>query len=129
MKIQIHKNIFGFSNFLICVTNKEVFMNGYFENIPTALIAMEKNSIDREEILLSQIKQNLQYECDLTEYIQKNQEHLNEIQLKLQEKNLNYSWLQMLQLHMLENNNNDLENNIVLLNKFYKKYLIKEISI
>ena len=84
MKVQIYKNLFGFSHFLICVDTKEIFINNSFENINIALICLEKTSIDRKEIWLNKIKGNLILDKDLSFYINEHQESLEEIKKELE---------------------------------------------
>lgn len=126
MKVQIYKNIFGFANFLICVDNKEVFINNSFENIKIALICLEKNSIDRKEVWLNKIKGNIIVEQDLSTYINEYQESLNDIRKELEKRNIEYSWLQIMQLMVLNNEVYDFNNNISKLDKFYEEYISKE---
>ena len=129
MKVEIYKNLFGFSRFLICVEKKEIFVNNYFKNVDIALIAMEKDTISRKEMWLSQIKSSKINSKNLTDFIQENQDLLDSLKIELEQKGLNYSWLQMLQLLILNEDNNDLNNNIKLLENFYKQNIIKEINI
>lgn len=126
MKVQIYKNILGFSNFLICVDNKEVFINNSFENIKIALICLEKNSIDRKEVWLNKIKGNIIVEQDLSTYINEHQEVLNDIRKELEKRNIEYSWLQIMQLMVLNNEVYDFNDNIIKLDKFYEEYISKE---
>lgn len=128
MKVQIYKNLFGFSKFLICVDQKEIFVNGSFDNVNIALICLEKNSISRKEIWLNQIKSTLIYENDLNNYIQEHQEQLNILRKALEDKNLDYSWLQIMQILILNENNDNLESNIANLNQFYEQNILKEIN-
>jgi hypothetical protein len=121
MKVAIYKNLFGFSRFLICIDKKELFVNNSFLNVDIALVAMEKSTIDRRELWLSQITAQKIEEQDLNTYIHDNEYELEEIKKKLENKNIIYSWLQMLQLLILEQINPDIDNNIQLLNKFYKE--------
>lgn len=128
MKIQVYKNLFGFSKFLICVDKKEVFVNGSFDNVNIALICLEKNSLDRKEIWLNQIKSTLLYENDLNNYVQEHQEQLNLLKKLLEEKKLDFSWLQIMQLLILNENNDNIESNLSNLNKFYEQNILKEIN-
>lgn len=128
MKVQIHKNQFGFSKFLICVDKKEIFINGYFENVNIALVCLEKNSVDRKEMWLNQIKTTLLYENDLSGYIQEHQEQLNVLKEKLEDKKIDYSWLQIMQLLVLNEENDNIDSNIANLNKFYNQQILKEIN-
>ena len=82
---------------------------------------MEKSTIDRRELWLSQITAQKIEEQDLNTYIHDNEYELEEIKKKLESKNIIYSWLQMLQLLILEQINQDIDNNIQLLNKFYQE--------
>lgn len=129
MKVQVYKNLFGFPKFLVCVDKKEIFINGSFENINIALICLEKNSIDRKEIWLNKIKSSLILEQDLNTYINEHQEDLENLKKLLQEKNLDYSWLQMMQLLLLNDENDNLDSNIMNLKKFYEQNIIKELNI
>lgn len=129
MKVQIYKNLFGFFNFLICVDTKEVFINNSFENINIALICLEKNSIDRKEMWLNKIKANLILEQDLSVYISENQDYLEEIKKELGKRNLEYSWLQMMQLMILNNNKESFDSNITQLKTFYEENIIREMII
>lgn len=127
MKVQIYKNLFGFSHFLICVDTKEIFINNSFENINIALVCLEKTSIDRKEVWLNKIKGNLILERDLSFYINENQESLEDIKKELEKKNLDYSWLQIMQLMVLDYNVKSLDNHINQLKVFYEENIIKEI--
>lgn len=129
MKVEIYKNLFGFSRFLICVEKKEIFVHGSFKNIDIALVAMEKDSISRKEIWLNQIKSSKLESKSLASFIQEHQELLDTIKLELEKKGLNYSWLQMLQLLILNEDDNDFSNNIKLLENFYQQNIIKELNI
>lgn len=129
MKVQIYKNLFGFSKFLVCIDKKEIFINGSFESINIALICLEKNSIDRKEIWLNQIKSSLILEQDLNTYITNHQEDLEKIKKALEQKNLDYSWLQIMQLLLLNDENDNIDSNILNLKKFYEQNILKEINI
>lgn len=129
MKVQIYKNLFGFSNFLICVDKKEIFIHNSFENINIALICLEKNSIDRKEIWLNKIKGSLILEQDLSLYISENQPVLDTIKKELEKRKKDYSWLQMMQLMVLNNDNNNFDSNINNLKRFYEENIIKEFII
>lgn len=128
MKVQIYRNLFGFSKFLVCVDKKEIFINGSFENVNIALICLEKNTINRKEIWQSTIKSTLILEEDLNAYIVNHQEDLEKIQRLLELKNIEYSWLQIMQLSLLNSENNNLDSNIENLRKFYEKKIIKELN-
>lgn len=129
MKVQIYKGLFGFSKFLICVDSKEIFINNSFENINIALICLEKNSIDRKEIWLNKIKGSLILEQDLSLYISENQTVLENIKKELEKRNKDYSWLQMMQLMILNNDNDNFDSNINNLKRFYDENIIKEFII
>lgn len=129
MKVQIYKNLFGFVKFLICVDNKEIFIHNSFENVQIALICLEKNSIDRKEVWLNKIKGNLILEQDLSLYISENQLILENLKQELTQRNKDYSWLQMMQLMILNNDSDDLDSNINNLKRFYDENIIKELII
>lgn len=129
MKVQIYKNLFGFSKFLVCVDNKEIFINNSFENVKIALVCLEKTSIDRKEIWLNQIKSTLVFEQDLSQYISEHQEILDVIKNNLAKKNLDYSWLQMMQLIVLNDENDNFDSNLENLKKFYEQQIVKELII
>lgn len=129
MKVQVYKNLFGFSKFLVCVDNKEIFINNSFENVKIALVCLEKTSIDRKEIWLNQIKSTLVFEQELSQYISEHQEILDVIKNNLAKKNLDYSWLQMMQLIVLNDENDNFESNLENLKKFYEQQIVKELII
>lgn len=129
MKVQLYKNLFGFSKFLLCVDNKEIFINNSFENLKIALICLEKTSIDRKEIWLSQVKSTLIFEQELAQYISENQEVLDKVKKELELRKLDYSWLQMMQLVVLTNENDNIDSNIENLKKFYEQQIVKELII
>ena len=129
MKVQVYKNLFGFSKFLVCVDNKEIFINNSFENVKIALVCLEKTSIDRKEVWLNQIKSTLVFEQDLSQYITEHQEVLDVIKNNLAKKNLDYSWLQMMQLIVLNDENDNFESNLENLKKFYEQQIVKELII
>lgn len=129
MKVQVYKNLFGFSKFLVCVDNKEIFINNSFENVKIALVCLEKTLIDRKEIWLNQIKSTLVFEQELSQYISEHQEILDVIKNNLAKKNLDYSWLQMMQLIVLNDENDNFESNLENLKKFYEQQIVKELII
>jgi hypothetical protein len=129
MKVHIYKNLFGFSKFLVCINKKEIFINNSFENIDIALVCLEKNSINRKEIWLNKIKSTLILEQDLNNYISIHKKNLEKIKQKLEEKKLDYSWLQIMQLSILNEENDNLDSNIINLKNFYNQNIIKEINI
>ena len=129
MKVQVYKNLFGFSKFLVCVDNKEIFINNSFENVKIALVCLEKTSIDRKEIWLNQIKSTLVFEQELSQYISEHQEILDVIKNNLAKKNLDYSWLQMMQLIVLNDENDNFDSNLENLKKFYEQQIVKELII
>lgn len=127
MKMHLYKNLFSFPRFLICIDNKEIFINQSFENIDIALICLEKNSIERKEVWLNTIKSSLILEKELSVYISENKFILNEIKNRLTLRHLNFSWLQIMQIMILNEDDSDIDKNISNLQYFYEKNIVKEL--
>lgn len=118
--IKIFNNIFGFSKFLIYSSYKEVFINNSFETIETALITLEKNAIYRKEININTLKQSPIQEYSINNYINDNRYEIDIIVNYLKENNLEYSWLQILQILILQNEYK-IEDAILKLKEFYNE--------
>lgn len=118
--IKIFNNIFGFSTFLIYSSYKEVFVNNSFETIETALITLEKNAIYRKEVNINTLKQSPTKEYSINNYINDNRENIDFIVNYLKENNLEYSWLQILQILILKDKYS-IEESILKLKEFYEE--------
>jgi hypothetical protein len=128
MNIVIYQNLYGFKEFLTFVQNKEIFLNGSFQNIPYVLIALEKNALERKEISSNNIKATIKKTFLLNQYVIDNQDELEKLKPKLLDLGHDFSWLQIMQIHVINKEDELLESNVKELLKFYEKNIPKELN-
>ena len=106
------------------VYSKEVFVSGDLKNIPYALIAVQKNSIERQEIEKDKIKSSIILQDTVLNFAESNSEELAKIHKESLQYNYDLSWLQAMQVFAIkQNSSEDLLSILQKLDTFYSKHL------
>lgn len=106
------------------VYTKEVFVSGDLKNIPYALIAVQKNSIERQEIEKDKINSSIVLQDTVLNFAESNSEELAKIHKESLAYNYDLSWLQAMQIFAIKRHTNeDLLSIIKRLENFYNKHL------
>lgn len=106
------------------VYSKEVFVSGDLLNVPYALIAVQKNSIERQEIEKDKINSSIVLQDTVLNFAETNSEALAKIHQESLQYNYDLSWLQAMQVFAIKKSTNeDLLSILQKLDAFYSKHL------
>lgn len=123
-RIVIFESFEDISPLVTFVYSKEVFISGDLLNIPYALIAVQKNSIERQEIEKEKITSPVVLQDTVLNFAEVNNNALAKIHQDSLQYNYDLSWLQAMQVFAIKQKTN--ENLLTILKNlenFYSKHL------
>lgn len=123
-RIVIFESFEDISPLVTFVYSKEVFISGDLLNVPYALIAVQKNSIERQEIEKEKITSPVVLQDTVLNFAEVNNNALAKIHQDSLQYNYDLSWLQAMQVFAIKQKTN--ENLLTILKNlenFYSKHL------
>lgn len=123
-RIVIYEQFEDISPLVTFVQSKDIFISGDFVKIPYALIAVQKNAIEREEIESNKINSMILEQDTVLSFAETNNEALAKIHNESLTYNYDLSWLQAMQIFSIQQKTKeDLLTILQRLEKFYSRHL------